>query len=193
MPKKIERLIGDFLELNAYIVQEEFNSKFPKFIAKIKSKKQRKRLLNNVEKIRNSGVVLNVDNLMEYFSYLVSNYYPETEFGAIIRCRVDEYSGLYEAVLSVEKQTAIITIDKAAYPKFNVSSRIITDNNTSEGINVQTEELQSDKYKKNKILSRINEILLNDICDFILEKIKPYQEDIKENEDGDEFVQIRID
>lgn len=196
MESKVERLIGDFLEINANIVQDEFESKIPKFIKKFKYKKLRQRLLDNVDKLRQSEIILNTDNLIEYFSYIVSNFYPETKYGVITKCRVDEASGLYEAVLSFENQSAIISIDKSRYPKFNVSSRIILEDETASGINIETEQLQSDTYKKDKILGRINNMLLNDICNFITDRIKPYQEDIKENDnngDSEKFIQIRID
>lgn len=196
MANSIKRLIGDFIEINANIVQEEFQSKYPEFIKKFKSRRMRKRLLKNVERIRKSGIILDADNLIEYFSYIVSNYYPETKFGVISKCFIDESIGIYQAVITLEKQTAIILIDKSRYPKFSVSTKLLLKDETSTGINIEVDKLESSNYKKNKMLSLINTSLVNDICDFIVEKIKPYQEELKENEedgDSEKVVQLRID
>ena len=176
------RIIGDFLEINSDIVQQEFESKLPKFLKKLKFKKQRKRLLDNVDKLRNSNVILEADNLIEFFSYVYNNY-PETSYKSIFKCKIDTESELYEAIVQFDNQTSIITIEKDNYPKFNINSKVNVKDGISQGINIQVSKLFSDIETRNNILSAVNRVLLNDICDYIEEVIKPYY-DNKETNDG---------
>lgn len=168
------RIIGDFLEINSDIIQAEFESKLPKFLKKFKFRKQRKRLLSNVSKLRESNMTLEVDNLIELFSYVYNNFYPETSYKCIKKCKINVDKGIYEAMINFDNQVSVIVIEEETYPKFNISSKIIVRDGVSEGIDIQTDKLFSDNNAKNEILSRINKELLNTICDYIEDIIKPY-------------------
>lgn len=175
------RIIGDFLEINSYIVQDELSpSKLPKFIKKIRAHKQRKRLIALLDKFRDTGIVLEADNLIEFFSYIYNNFYPETKFGSIDKCRVDPEVGYYEAIVKFNNSIAIISIYNENYPKFNVCTKSTI---TSTGIDIETTKLRSDIKKKDDILKVINAVLVNDICDYIMSVIKPYYEDDKNGEE----------
>jgi len=175
------RIIGDFLEINSDITQAEFESKLPKFLKKFKFRKQRKRLLNNVSKLRESNMILEVDNLIELFSYVYNNFYPEASYKCIKKCKLDKDT--YEAMVNFDNQVSVIVIDEEIYPKFNISSKIIVRDGVSEGIDIQTDKLFSDNIVKNEILYRINRELLSVICDYIEDIIKLYY-DNKENNYG---------
>jgi hypothetical protein len=180
------RIIGDFLEINSDIVQQEFESKLPKFMKKMKSKKLRKRLLDNIDKLRNSNMILGTDNLIELFSYVYNNFYPEASYKSIIKCKVDLDKEEYEAVIQFDNQTSIITIEKDTYPKFNINSKIMISKGASKGINIQVHELFSDNPTKNEILSNVNRELLNIICDYIEEIVEPY---LNNKENSNEYIE----
>lgn len=175
------RIIGDFLEINSDIVQAEFESKLPKFLRKLKFRKQRKRLLENVNKLRNSNMILEVDNIIEFFSYIYNNFYPETSYKSVFKCKVDIEKEIYEGVIKFDNQITIITIEKEFYPKFNVNSKIMITDSVSNGIDIQTDKLFSDNDRKNDILSKVNKILLDDICSYIEDIIKPYYDNKESN------------
>ena len=119
-------------------------------------------------------MILEADNLIEFFSYIYNNFYPETSYKSIEKCKVNTSTENYEAIVKFDNQISIITIEKDQYPEFIVASKIILSDGISHGINIQTDKLYSDNSKKNAILEEINKHLLNDICDYIEEIIKPY-------------------
>ena len=127
-------------------------------------------------------MILEADNLIEFFSYVYNNY-PETSYKSIFKCKIDTESELYEAIVQFDNQTSIITIEKDNYPKFNINSKVNVKDGISQGINIQVSKLFSDIETRNNILSAVNRVLLNDICDYIEEVIKPYY-DNKETNDG---------
>ena len=183
------RIIGDFLEINSDIVQAEFNSKLPKFIKKYKFRKQRKRLLDNVSKLRDSGIVLETDNIVELFSYIYNNFYPETSYKSIEKCKINTDIEAYEGIIKFDNIVSIITIEKDIYPKFNINTKINVSNGISQGINIEIDRLYSDNTKKNDILSRVNSELVNVICDYIEDIIKPYYNN---KEDNNEVIEESV-
>lgn len=191
----MDRIIGDFLEINAEILSMQTMSKGLPFISKIRASILRSKLLKRVEKLRNSGLVLNADNLIEYFAYINNRFYPETHFGSVTKCVID--NNIYEALLEFKNQNAIITIDTHELPKFNVKARIILSDYVTRGIDIQTDRLSSDNLNRNTTLISINEVLLNDICDFIVMSIKPYTNNAKlkeiNNEVSTKNIQVVIE
>ena len=179
------RIIGDFMEINADLVAELYRSKAPKFIKKWKMKRVHKRLYSDIEKLRNSGYILNAYNLIEYFSFMYSRFYKEPH-QSIEKCIINTDESLYEAMIQFDGIDAIISIDKDVLPKFEIRVR-----NSSRSFSTQITRLYSENDKKNDILKIINDRLLNDICDYILELLKPYTEEEKDETNRVDQISIQ--
>ena len=105
----MDRIIGDYMEINSDIVVREFNSKLPKFISKWISRNQRKKLLSSIEKFRNSNYILTWFNLVELFTYIFNNFEPDHSYGIITK--VEIINNKMEALVEYDDYHALVFFD----------------------------------------------------------------------------------
>lgn len=173
-----DRIIGDFIEVNAAIVNDQYYSKYPKFIAKIIAKQQRKKLLKAVKKLRNSNLILNSNNLYEFFIILYNNFPPEGKFGDIVRVLYNQEQNSIEGALIFDNYTVLISMVHSDTGLFDIKAKK-TMNGDSIGIDLTTKELTSKNKDYEDIYKTINHQILYNICDYIEYTINLYMEDKK--------------
>jgi hypothetical protein len=171
--KSTTRLIGDFLELNADILSNQFNSKYPKFIANLQAKYYRNKLIKSANKLKKSNFILNTDNLVELFIYIYNNY--EGNYGCInkILINLNNYNNsIIDTEIVIDNIKAHINID-TSNPKMTINGVIIKDK-INHSFNINTYELKSNKPVSSEVIPIINKKLLEDLSNYILEIIGNY-------------------
>lgn len=168
--KDEKRIIGEFMEISADILQNQLNSKLPAFLAKIISKHQRKKLIKSCKKFRNSNYILDKYNISELIYYVYNNYPPKGEYGSICFAKIDpETTDRVECVvMHGDKERivkAIITID-LKLPTFELT---IYDEYDDKNNNyyIEVEKLSTPGKKTEEPVVYINNILRNTMCDYI--------------------------
>ena len=165
------RIIGDFLEINADIVERRFKSKLPKILANIEEKHSRNKLIKSAKKIQESNMILSIYNLSELFIYTFNNFPPNGKYKSIMISKVVNDSNNIEAVIKFEDIVSIINIDKK---ENTIDVNITQDNNT---FFTRCNGLLKNSKKGSRvdiILMRINKELLNTITDYIIETLESY-------------------
>lgn len=165
------RIIGDFLEINADIVERRFKSKLPKILANIEEKHSRNKLIKTAKKIQESNMILSIYNLSELFIYTFNNFPPNGKYKSIMISKVVNDSNNIEAVIKFEDIVSIINIDKK---ENTIDVNITQDNNT---FFTRCNGLLKHSKKGSRvdiILMRINKELLNTITDYIIETLESY-------------------
>lgn len=165
------RIIGDFLEINADIVERRFKSKLPKILANIEEKHSRNKLIKSAKKIQESNMILSIYNLSELFIYTFNNFPPNGKYKSIMISKVVNDSNNIEAVIKFEDIVSIINIDKK---ENTIDVNITQDNNT---FFTRCNGLLKHSKKGSRvdiILMRINKELLNTITDYIIETLESY-------------------
>ena len=165
------RIIGDFLEINADIVERRFKSKLPKILADIEEKYSRNKLIKTAKKIQESNMILSIYNLSELFIYTFNNFPPNGKYKSIMISKVVNDSNNIEAVIKFEDIVSIINIDKK---ENTIDVNITQDNNT---FFTRCNGLLKHSKKGSRvdiILMRINKELLNMITDYIIETLESY-------------------
>ena len=165
------RIIGDFLEVNASMIEKREKSKFPKFIARFIWKQDKKKLLKNVEVLRNSGYILSMENLAELSLY-VHNNFDEKKYKSIFLVKIDKmitYDSM-EMVVKFDNITAIFDFDSTG-ATFDVKILELIDGNK----NTYNFTLHRLKVNNNgELLFKINEEIRGVLCDYIKEIISLY-------------------
>ena len=167
------RIIGDFLEINADIVQKRFKSKLPSFLANIDEKYYRNKLIKRAKKMKNSNMILSIYNIYELFVYTYNNFPPDGKYKSIWRSKimVSDNNVEAEAVIKFDNITSIISIDKN---EETLDVNILEENNQ---YYTRCNKLLKHSKKGSKIdilLMRINKELLNIITDYIIETLEAY-------------------
>ena len=174
----MDRIIGDYLEINSDIVAREFNSKLPEFISKWISKKQRKKLLSSLYKFRDSDYVLDWINLIELFTYVYNNFEPDHSYG-VINNTVLSSEGRLEAFILFDNYQCLIYFDQLPINyseediKFNLKMRNINANN---GIDIYLTKLKGTSKQVQDMVSELNYVLKNTITEYIESTLKKYME-----------------
>ena len=170
--KDTHRIIGDFLEVNASMIEKREKSKFPKFISDYIWKKDVKLLLKNVEVLRNSGYILSMENLSELALY-VHNNFDEKKYKSIFLVKIDKmitYDSM-EMVVKFDNITAIFDFDNNSNT-FDIKIMELSKENKNT-YNYTLHRLVSEK--NSSILYKINEELRNVLCDYIYDVLSLYQ------------------
>ena len=81
------RIIGDFLEANALLVEKRTKSKLPKFISRVFYKKEVNKLIAMIRKLRESDYVLDAKELIELFTF-INNNFDNHSYKSIIAVKV---------------------------------------------------------------------------------------------------------
>lgn len=165
------RIIGDFLEVNADIVQYQFNSKLPKFIAKYKANKLRNRLIKSINRLRESDMILSVYNVSEYLNYIYNEYENGTYKSISM---IKKMNNLIEAVLKIDNINCIISVDSSEGIINIVLSQAISDD-FNKGCNLTLKELSSIDPESNKQIKIVNNTLKKELFEFVLDLINRYK------------------
>lgn len=169
------RIIGEFLEINADIVLFQHESKLPGFIKKSWAQWKRNKLKKMVNKLRKSDHILTLENLAELFVYLYNNYPPNGSYECIKLCKVlGDNSNQMEAIIKFADYNCVISIDKKD-PEFDIAVKR-TSSDGSQGFKIKTDKL----YCKNRLvfatqLKEINECLKDVICKYIISILDSYK------------------
>jgi len=163
------RIIGDFMEIHSDIIEEEFNSKSPKFIKRMKKKKYLKRLKKSITKLATSNIILDRDNLAEYFVFLYNNFSPSGTFRSTYRVyqRGEDYERM-EAVLKFEDIYALIKINQEDPDGFEI---VVRKNGVGDqeqkSCSVRVNRLHSNNPYTQDLLSIVNSQVLEDMSEFL--------------------------
>lgn len=165
----MERIIGNFLEINSDIVSVEATSKKPKIIKKLRSKFFRFRLLKMVKKLRKQNYILTKENLIEFFTYTFNNFPPYGRYKSVYVSKV--HDDRIEAILYIDNNEILIFFDlKEKGFEFTIS------NHSEDGVNVNhlycSENLS---HKTIQVVADVNEVLKNNICDYLEETISAFK------------------
>jgi hypothetical protein len=167
------RIIGDFLELNASMIEKREKSKLPKFIARYIWKRDVKKLLNEVENLRNSGYIMNIGNISELMIYIFNNF-DDKSYKSIKKIKTIDaitYSTM-EMVMKFDNITAIFDYDNKS-DTFEL--KILTKDELDQKITYEYTLHRMVKEKTNEVLYKINEELRNIYCDYIVEIISAFE------------------
>jgi len=165
----MERIIGDYLDLNYEITQEKINAKKFKFLANIKANKRYKRLIKSAEKIKKSNTYrLNKENLSELFSFISSNH--DGVFGCIKKVIVSDNTNSITGMMSSNNYNVSIIINKNE-ELFEFQAKYIDKNNNEKYYSVSGKDLS---YKNNLELDYFMEILNKDLLETLSDYITDY-------------------
>lgn len=173
--KSTSRLIGDFLEINANILNDQFYSRYPKFLAKLIAKYYRSRLIKSAKKLKESNMILSIDNLTELFIYISSSYEGKYKNITNIIINSNTVHSIIDATVNVDNISALITID-TAQPNIELVCKLLIDEAIS-SFNISLTELKNKKMslkRYNDIIDKLNNVLLCNMVDYILDSIVPY-------------------
>lgn len=178
----MNRIIGDYMEINADIISAQLQSKYPKFISKFIAKRQKKKLISSIEKFRNSDYILNWYNLIEYFEYIYNRFFDaDRSYKSITKVAMNklEYDIQLEAVFKIDKIIGTVFFDAIPeepssndHIKFNLVMRdqYIHRQSTS-SLNIYVDKLEFKSERNGYMVELLNQTLKNDICDFMIEII----------------------
>lgn len=176
----MERLIGDFLDLNYHIIQERINSKLPKILANLRANYYHKKLIRSAKKIPNAkSYKLNKENLSEYFFFVLSNY--EGKYGCIEKIIYSDTTKNLTALIRHDNWYGNIIIEKndSKYFDFNLTytgNSRGTQYYASHSINLSHEQIEL-----NNLLAEINNKLLIDISNYLVDYISIFTRKEKGN------------
>ena len=164
------------MEINADISYNESTSKLPKFIKKMASKKQRKKLIEEIDKFAMSHYILNRNNVYEALVYFFDSkdiYKPK--YLKVYKPDSDEIDdrieGLIvfdyiECLLHLENNDDDIDISiKYNDPKGKMATLKATRNKLDDPSGPLADEIK-----------RVNDYLVAEIADFLLFNIEKFEE-----------------
>lgn len=170
--ESMDRIIGDFLEVNASMVEKRQKSKFPKFIANIIWKNDKKKLLKNIDILRNSNYSLTMQNISELSLYVYNNF-EDKQYKSIFLVKINElitYDNM-EMVLKFENITAIFDFNSNDNT-FDIKIMELNENEERNNYNFTLHRLNVSNIP---IIKKINDELKNVLCDYIYDIISLYK------------------
>ena len=169
----MNRIIGDFLEVNASIIDKRYHSKFPKFISNYIWKKDQNKIIKNIESFRKSDYILTLENISELALYIFNNF-DDKKFKSIIKVKIDKsitYDNM-EMILKFQNITAIFDFNSND-TTFEIKIMESLDDGNKNNFSFTLHSLSSGK--RLSILDKINKELKNVLCDYIYEIISSYK------------------
>lgn len=174
----MDRLIGDVMEINGDILMQEQNSKLPKFLARIRSRYYRSKLIKSAKKLRKANVPLTYDNLRELFNYMISNYPPEGSYKNIKKVKIYTASEIdyMDAWVELDNLKFLIKFNSTAEVrgKFDVTISHTVSETLTETFEIMLSKLETTKPELRDIIRELNNTLYNVIADYIIETISSY-------------------
>jgi hypothetical protein len=173
----MNRIIGDFLEINAEISYNESITKgfFKKLSMKSKCKKQRKRLVELLEDFVRSDYILTRDNIYEAFVYFYDSkdiYTPKYLKVFKPDNKEDDMSSRIEGLINYKHLMCLIHLDSDRND-FDLNVKYNDPIGELSKISVTRTELKNDFILSAEVAD-INKYLKAEIGDFILSQIEPY-------------------
>ena len=169
----MDRIIGDYLELNASMLEKREKSKYPKFISNYIWKNDKKKLFKNVEMLRKSDYELSMQNIAELSLYVFNNF-DDKKYKSIFLVKVNEmisYDNM-EMVLKFKNITAVFDFNSNDNT-FDVKIIEIGDEDERHNYNFTLHKLSNNR--KLSIIKPINDELKNVLCDYIIDVISLYK------------------
>lgn len=165
-----ESIIMNFVDIMADISRNRKESKYPKLISTIIFKVQKRKLLKVLHKLENSNIILNRDNISEYFVY-------------VDQMGIDLDKLNYIKVINTNKDSLVVVINYANNESllsvslyfnndrddFDISGDYHKGTNDKTGIHITVKDLKSTYNDPNitEALKLLNHIMLHSIVDFI--------------------------
>lgn len=166
------RIIGDFLEVNASMLEKREKSKFPKFISNYIWNNDKKKLFSNLDTLKNSEYILNMQNIAELSLYVYNNF-DEKKYKSIFMVKVEKmitYNNM-EMILKFDNITAIFDFNSED-ETFDIKIMELLENGNRNNFNFTLHKLYSSNMP---ILEKINTELRNVLCDYIYDIISLYK------------------
>lgn len=174
----MNRIIGDFFEINANIVKQEADSKLPSFLSKLRANFFRRKLLKSLYKLEKSNYVLNAENISELFTYIFNNYPPKGNYNSIAFSKVMERNGNVEieGIVRFDKISCIINLSTEK-STFEISISSIDKDGERHQFNLFLDKLYTDEKNTyyNDIVYQINKDLLKEIVNYTESVLKMYK------------------
>ena len=165
----MDRIIGDFLEINADIVKQQVDSTLPAFISKLRAKYFRKKLLRSLHKLKKKHYVLTCKNIAELFTYTFNNFSPKGNYNSIKYSKVkvdsESYFGI-EGIVEFDNLTSIISM-KSNDLYFEINTSITKDDGSKDQFNLTLQKMYTDNNKYHDTIYKINEKLLDELISYI--------------------------
>ena len=181
--QSMNRIIGDFMEINSDIVVQQFNSKLPKFISKWLATNKRKKLLKTLDKFRNSDYILVWNNIVELLIFVYNNFEPEHKYKVVEN--VTLMNNKLEAFIKFDNYQCLIYFEDLPIDHLDTTDQDIWFNlkmheissRGQEGMDIQLSSLKGSAKRTQELLGELNYVLKNTICDYIEETIQKYMEE----------------
>lgn len=167
------RIIGDFLEVNASMIEKRQKSKFPKFISNLIWKNDRKKLLKNIDILRNSNYIMTMKNISELSLYVFNNF-DDKKYKSIFLVKIEElitYSNM-EMVMKFDNVTAIFDFNSDD-GTFDIKIMELLENGNRNNFNFTLHRMVTNKNIT--ILDKINTELRNTLCDYVYDIISRFE------------------
>ena len=175
-----ERIIGDFLEINADMIYQRDRSRLPKFLSRLRYQVNNKKLLKRVEVFRNSDIYLSKENIIELLNYL-QNTFDDIHHNNIVKASFnndttitiysfDNYIIDASVTFDHDNFLGVINIEPPNNKFMEIRIRYYDDNEKI--INNYNYSIQ--KFDNRFVLERINFILRNFIADYIKSILDTY-------------------
>lgn len=169
----MDRIIGEFFELNASFLVKRETSKLPKFISRYIWNKNKKDLLKNIEILRDSDYVLSYTNISELALYVFNNF-DDKKYKSIKLVRINKLinQSIMEVVIKFDNIKALLEFPQTS-TSFDLKIVLTDENEQNNSFNYTLNRL--DSHRNNKVLSRLNKELKNVLCDYIKDSISLYE------------------
>lgn len=169
-----DKIISYFLDISNDISMMGRDSKFS-FLYKFKKNKYNKKLISMIDKLRESNLTLDYNNILELVSSIHATYGYSNEnsrYGAIYKIIYNSVVDEYIIHIKEKEFDCIIAIGgRIRKNKFNINI-----SNKIRSYNVELYKLDSDIKEIKEYLAITNKILLDTMCNYISDNL------YKENE-----------
>ena len=168
----MNRIIGDFFELNASILEKREKSKLPKFLSRYIWKKNIRNIFKNIELLRNSDYVLNLFNITELATYIFNNF-DDKKYKSIKLIKLTKlinYNSISIVIKFDNIQALIEFVENST--SFDLK---ITSKDNKEQTSTFNYTLNRLENSRNNLVNILNKELRNVLCDYIYDSISLYE------------------
>jgi len=168
----MERLIGDYLDLNYAITQEKIKSKGIKFFINHKANKRYKRLIKSAEKIKKANYRLNRENLSELFSFIYSNH--DGNFNCIKKVIVSDNTNSITGMMQTKDYSASIIINNID-AEFDFQAIFYDKDRNKHSFSVTSKDLSfHNNLELDNYMDKLNKDLLIAVSDYLVDYISNF-------------------
>ena len=168
----MERLIGDYLDLNYAITQEKINAKGIKFFANHKARRRYKRLIKSADKIKKANYRLNRENLSELFSFIYSNH--DGNFRCIKKVIISDNTNSITGMMQSDDYSASIIINNID-TEFDFQAIFYDQDRNKHSFSVTSEDLSfHNNLELDNYMEKLNKDLLIAVSDYLVDYISNF-------------------